>query len=89
MSCCGNKRKEYVRSRPFTHSSDLPTVPVKMPEDVSVEYTGYTGLTVTGTITGNKYRFSGTGDIQLVDYRDAGGLMAIPVLKKSKIKADH
>jgi hypothetical protein len=52
------------------------------------EYKGETGLTVTGTITGKQYRFPRNGDIQWIDHRDAGGMMAVTVLKKLVAKTD-
>ena len=84
MSCCGNKRNEYAGNLSFSNSFHSPAIPSKMPEDVPFEYTGQTGLSITGNITGKKYRFSNNNDIQLIDYRDAGGMMAIPVLRKVK-----
>ncbi len=39
---------------------------------------------VKGAITIRTYRFNTTGDQQEVDYRYAGGMMAIPVLGKIK-----
>jgi hypothetical protein len=50
--------------------------------DVSFEYTGKTALSVAGNITGKRYRFSHSGDEQLIDYRDASGMRSIAVLRK-------
>ncbi len=52
--------------------------------DVSFEYTGETGLTVNGGVTGKRYRFKHKGEVQLIDYRDANGMMAISFLRKVK-----
>jgi hypothetical protein len=82
MSCCGKNRNAYagsLSSGNFTNSSSSKTW-----DDVSFEYTGDTGLTVKGSITGIIYRFSSKGDRRLVDYRDAGGMMAVPNLRKAK-----
>jgi hypothetical protein len=83
MSCCGSKRENYVQpvANSLAQQVNSP-VPAKMWPDVNFEYTGETGLTVTGNVTGKRYRFSSKGEIQLVDYRDASGMMAVPVLKK-------
>jgi hypothetical protein len=79
MSCCGNKREELVQQL----SSDKIKAPViKMWNDVLFEYTGETSLTVKGNVTRTVYRFNTKGDIQLIDYRDASGMMAVTVLKK-------
>lgn len=81
MSCCGNKREELM----LQLSSITPTTaPTKMWNDVLFEYTGETALTVKGNISRTVYRFNSKGDQQLIDYRDASGLMAVPVLKKVK-----
>ncbi len=53
-------------------------------EDVQFEYTGKTALTVNGSIPGKRYRFEHTGSTLVIDYRDAAGMMGIPVLRKVK-----
>ncbi len=89
MCNCGNKRTLFEQQTNiqsgFAHykrnhfgETDLP-----------FEYTGKTGLSATGSITGKQYRFNFTGDIQLVDYRDAPGMSAIPVLKKLSNKLQN
>lgn len=83
MSCCAKKRNEYVGD--VNYHSQTFLEPAKMREDIYFEYTGQTALSVTGMITGNKYRFSKTGEVQQIDHRDAGSMMAVPVLKKVKI----
>lgn len=54
----------------------------KVREHVHFEYIGQTALSVTGSVSGRKYRFLFQGDRQLIDYRDAPGMMAVPVLKR-------
>lgn len=84
MCNCGNKRNEQIQSL----SGDViaERSHIRMWPDVNFEYTGNSGLSVTGGITGKKYRFTHPGDIQLIDYRDASGMMAVSVLKKVKEK---
>ncbi len=83
MACCGNKRNEYVGS--LASNTVTNTHPAaKMWDDVWFEYTGQTALTVKGSVSRNVYRFNAPGDKQLIDYRDASGMMAVPVLKKIK-----
>jgi hypothetical protein len=83
--CCGQKRNNYVQQN---HTAQQPIVnsdiPRKMWPDVTFEYTGETGLTVIGSITRQRYRFNGKGDRQIVDYRDASSIMAVPSLQKVK-----
>lgn len=87
MCNCGNKRNELNHSS-FSMSGPVAATTRHQPiwPDVSFEYTGKTALSVTGYITGKKYRFHHHGDIQLIDYRDASAMMAVPVLKKVKGK---
>lgn len=76
MSCCGDKRAAYTQQA--SNSPAQPAtgyVPPKMWPDVHFEYTGETALTVTGNITGGRYQWARKGEVQLVDYRDASGMM--------------
>jgi hypothetical protein len=82
MSCCGNKRKAWARTDSLpSQRLDTPYEYKKIPEDVYFEYIGATALAVTGSVSGKKYRFLFSGDRQLIDYRDASGMMGVPVLK--------
>ena len=85
MCNCGNKRNNYAQQS-YKLSNDVVNEErtKKMWADIYFEYTGNTGLTVTGSVTGKKYRFNLPGDIQVIDYRDASGMMAVPVLKSIK-----
>lgn len=56
-------------------------------QDTDFEYTGKSGLTVIGPVTGQRYRFNYPGDRQLIDYRDASAMAGVPNLKKIKIEA--
>jgi len=49
---------------------------------VQFEYTGATGLTVIGPLTGQRYRFPRTGARVTVDGRDRYGLATVPVLRR-------
>jgi len=48
---------------------------------VNFQYTGKTGLTVVGPVTGMPYRFIGHGATLPVDARDRYGMMAVPKLR--------
>ncbi len=84
MCNCGNKRNQFASQQSFKISDAERTqlLQKKMWPDVSFEYKGKTALSVSGSISGKNYRFNNPGDIQMVDYRDAPSLMAIPLLKK-------
>ncbi|MBS1497140.1 MAG: hypothetical protein JSU03_07680 [Bacteroidetes bacterium] len=81
MSCCGKKREELSQNLSSQKVAGS-YIPAKSWEDVLFEYTGPTGLTVKGIVSRNIYRFNSTGDTQLVDYRDASGMLALPMLKR-------
>ena len=82
MSCCGKKREDWLQqandANKVANENELSIVH----PDVYFEYIGETGLTVIGSVTRTRYRFNGKGDRQLIDYRDAGGMMAVPMVKK-------
>lgn len=80
MSCCGNKREEFLQSLSSQKTTLIPVV--KTWSDMMFEYIGQTSLVVKGSVSGNVYRFSKTGVSLLVDYRDVSGMMAVPMLKK-------
>ncbi|MEO6233499.1 MAG: hypothetical protein ABJB11_06030 [Ferruginibacter sp.] len=88
MCNCGNKRAQFAAGQPASLSNrQYEPVKDKMWDDVYFEYTGLTALSITGKISGKQYRFTHSGNMQLVDYRDASGMMAIPVLRKVNKKA--
>lgn len=81
MSCCGQKRDELRAESPEpAHAMAAPDSPMMQP-GIYFEYTGETGLTVIGPVTQYTYRFSGKGDRQMIDQRDAGSMAAAPVLR--------
>lgn len=83
MCNCGKKRTEYSQQ---THAGSVNTqkgTAVQNPPGYArFEYTGKTALTITGNITGMRYRFNYPGNTQNIDHRDMPGMIAIPVLKK-------
>lgn len=83
MCNCGNKRNELNASS-LSMSGKVMMKTNRQPiwPDVNFEYTGKTALSITGNITGKRYRFAHPGDKQLVDYRDASGMRSVVVLRK-------
>ena len=57
--------------------------PAPVSTGVRFEYTGATGMTVRGPITGRTYRFNGPGIAVEVDSRDAPSMMAVPKLRRA------
>lgn len=83
MCNCGNKRTEYKQQNTVVASPLKTATPGTHQSTNSIfEYTGKTALTVMGNITGRRYRFNRTGDLQSIDPRDAAGMMAVPVLRR-------
>ena len=84
MCNCGNKRNELAAqpSAKLSNGAAPLLSQHKMWKDINFVYTGQTGLTVVGGVTGKRYRFNKTGDTQLIDYRDATGMASVPSLKK-------
>jgi hypothetical protein len=85
MSCCQGKRKQFHQSiRP--ESEPAPSSRFSQPAVsrtlVYFEYTGQTGLTAVGPITGKRYRFDRPGAALAVDGRDAPSLSAVPNLRR-------
>lgn len=84
MCNCGNKRTALIEQQSanagIISSTEIDTTYNK--KQMRFEYIGKTALTVTGSITGKRYRFSSPGDILPIDISDAGGLMSVPVLRK-------
>ena len=82
MCNCGKKRTEYSHTN-YTHTgSAIDTRVAELKPGIAFQYTGKTALTVMGSVTGTRYRFSFTGDIKEIDYRDAAGMTGIPVLQR-------
>lgn len=52
------------------------------------QYTGATGLTVRGPISGKTYRFAKPGNAMVVDERDAPYFGAVPSLRRLPVVPD-
>ena len=80
MSCCGNKRREWlsaekksvasknIETGPAFHSAERP--------DKIFEYTGNYPLTIKGVTSGKLYKFRFNGEKIKVDYLDSLAMMA-------------
>lgn len=83
MSCCGDKRHQFQAFHTLRPDPE-PPAPTAVPpvSRVLFEYVGRTGLTATGPLTGQHYRFEGPGMRVEVDGRDAPSLAAVPNLRR-------
>ncbi len=83
MCNCGTKRAGYTQLSKNPSSQNIRSyTPPKMWKDVNFKYTAKTFLTAVGSITGRHYRFKKTGDVLIIDYRDAKAMIAIAKLEK-------
>ena len=83
MCNCGNKRsqlQQFATGMPAKENADNAARQTWPP--VNFVYTGQTALSVTGNVTGKRYRFNAPGEQQLIDYQDASFMLTVPVLQK-------
>lgn len=88
MGCCGQTRQPIrgaIRIDPAARPRRSPATeraePARRRPAVYFEYTGRTGLTVFGPISGKRYRFNGNGAVVAVDPRDEPSVRAVPKLR--------
>jgi len=86
--CCGKSRAQfqaripgYPPPRAANQTAGPPPPFVRYP-GLIFEYTGLTGLTVAGPVTGRVYRFDRPGARVEVDPRDRASIAAIPILRQ-------
>ena len=88
MNCCGKKRLESQPIRPdkremlAERSASFPLRTRQNNPPRIFRYIGEGGLVIKGAVTNRVYRFSSPGDQVEIDSRDAGVLMAHPMLNK-------
>ncbi len=85
--CCGKSRAQFQARIPSSPPPRVATQTVGPPPQfvrypgMTFEYTGLTGLTVAGPVTGRVYRFDRPGARVEVDPRDRPSIAAIPILR--------
>jgi len=85
MSCCGNKRAEFLDQNTPARSQGIPSsrpFPSPAPLRVVFEYNGQPPVVVVGPVSGNRYRFAGPGARVEVDPRDRRSLAVTPRLRQ-------
>ena len=82
MCNCGTKRNLLQQDAKLLSNPATARQNKSHWADSKFEYIGKTGLSVTGPITGRRYRFNFTGDVQLIDYRDTTSVAQIQLLKQ-------
>jgi hypothetical protein len=82
MSCCGKQREQFLATRQVSlRVNDKQRQPSPQLA-IRFEYVGTTGLTVTGPLTGKRYRFDGYGSRVLIDPRDVPSMATVPHLRR-------
>jgi hypothetical protein len=84
MCNCGKKRTE-LRQQPSAFNINLQskTPPVVQQKNtVLFQYTGKTGLTITGSVTRKTYRFNFSGDVKPIELSDVQSMTSISVLQR-------
>jgi hypothetical protein len=79
MACCGRRVSGSVRHWPPGEGRPAGRAE---PRTVTFEYTGRTGLTVMGPVTGRQYRFRGAGATLPVDARDERSVAMVPHVRR-------
>lgn len=81
MCDCGTKRQDFTGQQEGISAKARVEAHGSLP-DILFMYIGQTGVTVLGQESGKTYRFRWPGDRQPIDYRDAPGMSAVPVLRR-------
>ncbi len=79
MACCGQKRIEAATAA----DPAVPRVETRRSSMAYFQYIGATAMTVTGGITGARYRFGYPGAIIPVDPRDRPSVAQVPHLRQT------
>lgn len=77
MACCGQMRAAAAGRMAEAKPSARPIA-----RAVLYQYTGSTGMTVSGPISGQRYRFGAPGSKLQIDPRDAPSLAGLPHLRR-------
>lgn len=88
MSCCGNKRKEWLNESKTSISNEGENdnnIALDENPDKIFEYTGNYLLRITGLVSGNSYTFRFKGDKLKVKYIDSFALLAERDLRVSEL----
>ena len=92
MSCCGQKRSQFIRQAIPVHQgishvkSSAFNQSGAWQQVAAFEYIGKTALTAIGPVSGRHYRFSYPGAVVEVDARDGASLATVPTLRKTVSK---
>lgn len=78
--CCG--RPSSTHTTPPRSATPARSVRQPLVVEIAFEYTGATGMTVRGPVSGLGYRFERPGSRVSIDPRDAPALVGVPRLRR-------
>jgi hypothetical protein len=81
MACCGQSRTSFRTGRRF--SSGAGGGLENASAIATFEYTGSSGMTVVGPISGVKYRFAAPGSRVQIHWRDVPSMEGVPNLRRA------
>jgi hypothetical protein len=79
MTCCGQGRSRVAMNG---RAAESPRRTRPVSSVVLYEYTGATGMTVVGGISGARYRFDQPGAKVQIDRRDVSSVAGLPNLRR-------
>jgi hypothetical protein len=87
MPCCGKRSASYpeaggVDQTPNAAGAAAGISRRVLRDKVFFEYLGDKNLTVIGSVSGKRYRFTGPGSFVEVDLRDRRSVAAVPKLRE-------
>lgn len=91
MPCCGKGRVARPVQRQASHSIPARTATPPLAQSqpfhqnlkpVFFQYTGRSGMTVFGPVTGQRYRFTAPGALVAIDPRDTPSMASVPHLQR-------
>ena len=79
MACCGQRRAVAAGSGQAVEAGRPRR---QISRAALYEYTGATGMTVSGAVSGMRYRFAAPGSKVQIDSRDVSSLAGLPNLRR-------
>jgi hypothetical protein len=79
MACCGQRRGQIAAGGTVAGGARASQPGARF---ALYEYTGLTGMTVSGPVSGSKYRFASPGAKAQIDMRDVASLSGLPNLRR-------
>ena len=79
MACCGQRRAMASSNGKLADAAPARRAASR---EALYQYTGATGMTVTGPVSRTTYRFDGPGATRQIDPRDLASMAGLPDLRR-------